>query len=47
MATENLSNGQGVILATDTTKPANAALKAQGWTVDAGNAEQPAGGLPV
>lgn len=55
MATENLTKrvpGAGgadglVIIATDTTKPTNEALKAQGWEVDASSANQPSSGLAV
>lgn len=37
MATEKLVHAyNSVVIATDTTKPTNAALKAQGWTVNAG-----------
>lgn len=52
MATENLTKkvpGSGganglTIIATDTTKPTNAALKAQGWEVTATAANQPIAG---
>lgn len=55
MATENLTKkvpGAGgadglVIIATDDTKPTNAALKAHGWEVTATAANQPSSGEPV
>ena len=55
MAIENLTKkvpGAGgsdglVIIATDTNKPTNASLKAQGWEVTATGANMPSSGLPV
>ena len=55
MATENLTKkvpGTGgsdglVIIATDTTKAANANLKAQGWETTATTANQPSSEYPV
>jgi len=48
-AVENLKKWTGgPVIATDTTKPTNAALKAQGWTVDESNPPtQPPSGNPV
>jgi len=48
MATENLEKtGVLQIIATDTLKPTNAALKAQGWTVTVSSANTPNSGLPI
>jgi hypothetical protein len=48
MATENLTKtGVVQIIATDTLKPTNAALKAQGWQVTGSQATTPSSGLPI
>lgn len=47
MATEKLSNGQGVVVSTDTDKPTNAQLKAQGWSTTNDTAENPISGHAV
>jgi hypothetical protein len=48
MATENLTKtGIVQIIATNTLKPTNAALKAQGWQVTVSAANTPSSGLPI
>lgn len=47
MATENLTKDGKIIIATDTTKPTNAALKAQGWSSTVEAANEPPSGQPV